>query len=249
VTISDATPQAFIYYTTDGSTPTRFSTVYTNPITVASSEKLQAVAIANFDTASALASASYTLNLPPPGFSIAGPNIQIVAGATAGNTSAITITPTGGFTGVVNLSCAITPTAVSDPATCVIPPSVTIADTTAQQVMLIVNTTAASTAHNPVSDSFHRMASASALACVLLVGIRTRRHRWRVMIGIAVLLSCIAAGPCGCGGGGGSSSGSVTSGGGGGQVNPGTTRGTYNVTVTGASGATKQTATISLTLE
>jgi len=46
VTIADASPEATIYYTTNGSTPTTNSTHYTGPITVAASETLAAMATA-----------------------------------------------------------------------------------------------------------------------------------------------------------------------------------------------------------
>jgi hypothetical protein len=45
VTISCATNGATIYYTTDGSTPTTASTVYTGPINIATSTQLQALAV------------------------------------------------------------------------------------------------------------------------------------------------------------------------------------------------------------
>jgi len=69
VTISDTTPGSTIYYTTDGSTPTTSSTVYSSAITVSTSETVNAIATATGLTNSAVGSAAYTIVAVTPTFS------------------------------------------------------------------------------------------------------------------------------------------------------------------------------------
>lgn len=69
VTITDATPGAVIYYTTNNTAPTIASTRYTSAITVSASETLQAIAILPNKNPSAIATAAYTIKLPSPTFS------------------------------------------------------------------------------------------------------------------------------------------------------------------------------------
>src|SRR6202158_4888131 len=66
VTISDATPGASIYYTTDGTIPTTSSTAYTAPLTVSASQTINAIATATGYTTSALGSATYTIQTTVP---------------------------------------------------------------------------------------------------------------------------------------------------------------------------------------
>lgn len=64
VAISCETSGATIYYTTNGSTPTTTSSVYTTPIAVGSTTTIKAIAVKSGMNNSAVASATYTINLP-----------------------------------------------------------------------------------------------------------------------------------------------------------------------------------------
>jgi glucosylceramidase len=66
VTLTDATPGASVYYTVDGSTPSAASTLYSSasPISVSTTTTVKAIAIASGYSNSAVASGTYTINLP-----------------------------------------------------------------------------------------------------------------------------------------------------------------------------------------
>jgi len=88
ITISTTTPSATIYYTTDGSTPTTGSTVYTAPITVTATETLKAIASAPGYSTSGVGSAAYTI--------AGGPSfVQECHDAEFNNSSTCTLTGVG----------------------------------------------------------------------------------------------------------------------------------------------------------
>ncbi len=66
VTITDSVSAAAIYYTTDGSTPTTGSLLYSGSITVETNETIQAIAVVSGFTESAVAKATYTVTPATP---------------------------------------------------------------------------------------------------------------------------------------------------------------------------------------
>src|SRR6185437_8896133 len=65
ITITEATQGATIYYTTDGSTPTTGSSVYSGPISLSQSTTLKAIAVASGYDPSSIASATYNILIAP----------------------------------------------------------------------------------------------------------------------------------------------------------------------------------------
>jgi len=92
VTIADATSGAAIYYTTNGSAPTSSSAKYAGPITISTTETIQAVALASGYTTSATASATYTISASSPASSLLpAPTFGVAAGTyTSAQTVSIT---------------------------------------------------------------------------------------------------------------------------------------------------------------
>jgi hypothetical protein len=78
VTLADTTPGAVIYYTTNGSTPTTASAVYSGPLTIATTTTVSAIAVAAGYTNSSVASAVYTITLATP--AAATPTLSLAAG-------------------------------------------------------------------------------------------------------------------------------------------------------------------------
>ncbi len=126
VTLSTATAGASINYTTDGSTPSNTAgTLYTGPITVATTTTIKAVAYATGLTNSTISTASYTIRVLPPSFSPAAgtyTTAQMVTLSTATAGASINYTTDGStpsntagtlYTGPITVSATTTIKAVA----------------------------------------------------------------------------------------------------------------------------------------
>ncbi|MFT3784084.1 MAG: chitobiase/beta-hexosaminidase C-terminal domain-containing protein [Nibricoccus sp.] len=102
VTISTATSGATIRYTTNGSTPSSTSTIYSSPVAMSATTTLKAIALKSGSTTSTTASGTYTLTAATPTFSPAAGTYTssqtvTIASATSGATIRYTVdgsTPT-----------------------------------------------------------------------------------------------------------------------------------------------------------
>ncbi|MGA2166901.1 MAG: Ig-like domain-containing protein, partial [Terracidiphilus sp.] len=236
-TCSMASPSVASGSGTDVVTVTTSGTTSPGPYTVTItgiSGQITQTAVVNV-TVNTTAPATFSMSSNPTSFSV-------TAGAITGNTTLVTITGANGFSGTVDLTCAISPTAASDPATCSLAAaSVQVSPTQIPSVVVTVNTTAATTSQNEMKKLYWPSAGGATLALLLFFGLPKRRRNWLAMLGLLAFF--VAAAGMGCGGGGGGGC-TVNCGGG----NTGTTPGTYTLTVTGTSGTTVVTLSPSVTV-
>jgi uncharacterized repeat protein (TIGR03803 family) len=174
VTITGTTRGATIYFTNDGTTPTTSSEVYNGAITVDSTETINAIAGASGYSTSAMATATYTVNLAPDYQLSATPTaLTIVAGQSG--TATFALTPMNGFNSQVSFTCSGLPSE----ATCSFAPtSVTPTDGKPVSSILTVTTTGASAALRGPGPSSRYLGYALLIPCLgMIVGVATRQKR------------------------------------------------------------------------
>ncbi|MGD0829537.1 MAG: kelch repeat-containing protein [Terracidiphilus sp.] len=238
VTITDATPGASIYYNTTGTnSPSTSSTLYTGAISLSASETIQAIAVAPNYLSSAVASAAYTLTIPPD-FALPVTLGSLTISAPESASAQIVVVPLYGIISApISFSCSGLPTE----ATCAFSPAtVTLAPNSAQD-STILTVTATSPTSAALRRNTNSLFPASALAVVLCCFGSRKRRRLRIF-----LLSVLSVASVGlftsCGGGG--------SGGVGGNNTPLPFTGTITITATSGTGTTalSHTTTFSLTV-
>jgi hypothetical protein len=224
ISLTDTTPTAAMYYTTDGSTPVAgTSSVFGGPIQVNASETIQAIAVAPGYTASTIASATYTIHLPPPDFSVSLTPASLSVSPGQAESTIVALSALNGFTQAVALSCSglppgisctFAPTSISSPATSSLTVSASsnasLSTRKAQIPWILVITLAALTGWS---------------------GVRRRRSPWVLLFAGLWMLVVLN----GCGGGGAASS-------------PGPTPTTSTIMITGVSGGLSHSVQLALTV-
>jgi len=224
VTISDTTPSATIYYTTNGTQPTTTSTVYMGPIAVSSSQTIKAIATAIGYSISPVASVQYAVNLPPVDFSVAASSSTLVIKGGQSGSLSVTLTPLNGFNSVVSFSCSGLPAGVS----CSFSPS-----TVTPGPGPITATVTVNTSPTAAVSSFGKGWLAPTLLAMMFSWLWRRGSRLRLQL---LLLLCAVSLFMlnGCGGASASSGGQPIA---------------STITVMATSGAIQRTTTVSLTVE
>lgn len=177
---------------------------------------------------------------PAPGFSLSGVAITNDAPGVSA-TSNITVTPTGGYTGTVALTCAVTssPSGAKYLPACTVTAPPAITGSTAVTATLTVESTAAATsALASQSRSIFVTGGSLTLASLFFFAV-PRAWRKRKALLLLLLLTAVSGFFAGCGGSSSTSSGTGVT---------GTTPGAYVITVTGTSGTTTASTPVSVTI-
>ncbi len=222
----------------------------TSTLTVATTAttSLSAYTVTVTGTSGALVmTAPVTVTVTTPGtFTLASTAVTIATPGQSG-TSTITATGTGGFTGAVALSCSVTsaPGGAVDSPTCSVggPINLTSSTTTGTATLTVNTTAAAGVPFRPTNNlrpNMRWIVGAGAAATVLLVLLMcvapVRKRRPAIVFASLFIFVGLAVAGCGSSGGGTT-------------PNPGTTPGSYSVTVTGATGNITTSTVVSVTVQ
>jgi subtilase family serine protease len=157
------------------------------------------------------------------------PSVTISSSGQAG-TSTITVKATGGFSGTVNLSCAVS-SSIAKMGCILSPSSVSLDSSTSTATATLNIMTAAAGVVSPRKFA-DLEGSLGVIACVALLGFSTRSRDCKPRLSLFFLLTLMMFG-IGCGGSG----------------SEGTPKGSYTVTVTGTNGSQTHTTKVSVSVQ
>ena len=170
--------------------------------------------------------------------------LSFAPGATTGNSTGITVAPSGGFTGSVTLTAAVTQSpagAIDLPAPsfgATSPVNITGAGSGSGTLTVATTAPVSGAAVVPVRPGVRY--APVALAGLLLLVLPRRRQGLRVVLGLLLFFG-VLGGAMGCGGHPSASTGGTGS--------PGTTAGNYTITVTATAGSVTAQTTVAVTVQ
>jgi subtilase family serine protease len=187
---------------------------------------------------------AWLASAPSPDYSVSAITTIVSTPGQQGS-STVTVEAINGFTGTVNLTCALTPPSSTAQIGCSVnPTSVSITNATAQHSILTVTTMAphaisSTSASSRPGDRLGWLAASGGamLAGLFVLGVPSRRRRWGAMLEL-LLFAFLAAG-IGCGGGSHTPPP---------MINPGTPIGNYTIAVTATTTNSSTTHTTNVTL-
>ncbi len=187
-----------------------------------------------------------------------GGSVALSAGATSANTMTVFATASGGFTGVVSLSCTVSAQGVSAlmPGCTVTPGSVTLSGsapsgsgtvTISSQAASASGTSCGGGTGSPTTTKTGGMSGLLLAAiCLLLVPVARKRELRGLLMMIAAAAGMTVMTGCG---GGATGAAATTTASCAAQGTSGTTAGGYTVTVTGKSGSTTASTSFAVTIQ
>ena len=251
ITVTGANASAFTQTNTcpaslDDSASCVINVIFTGPSTAGTSTAF--ISVADNQSGSpqtvALTGIVQAVTPPNPTFTLAAPALSVTPGTAGSDT--VTVTPAGGYTGTVTLTCSVSVLSGGTDAPTCSGSSATVTGSGGTGTVTINTTAPSSSVRRTIIASQSRSnwkgVGAVAIAGLMLLGIPARRRSWRMILSVLVLIAGFGV-LSGCGGSGGS--GSKT------PSDPGTTAGTYTVTVTGVDSVTssiKASTTFTLTV-
>jgi hypothetical protein len=165
-------------------------------------------------------------------------SFQVAQGSNVNAT--VTVNPDPSFTGTISFSCNAT---VAPGSTCTAPQNID-ASKGVQDVSFQITTALPTAKLDRPLDRGSRILYAALLpglfGILFIAGSRRRSMGAMRVLGLIAVLGASTLWMASCGG---------SSGGGSGTTNPGTPKGTYNITVTGTSGSATSTATFQLIVQ
>jgi sugar lactone lactonase YvrE len=178
-----------------------------------------------------------TVTVVPATFTMSASALTVTPGGSG--TSTVTVGSNNEYTGTVTLSCAVTASpagAVGSP-TCSTSGTVSLSGATSSGTATVtVNSTAASASLVREGNWWKKTGGGAALAALLFFVVPRRRLR-RSAAAVLVFLAAVAGGLVACGGSGSGSKANQ-------PTNPGTTAGTYTISVTGTGNDSAKTTSV-----